>query len=336
MAAPGRYYDGERPPQSSTCRASSNAGVRCLASAFTLLLFSSKCGAFVPQQQLRPSHDHRLSPSQGRRGSWTRRPMTRLHAAFTEDGTFPESEVGVPRNSQPTSPKEEYATESLPRRAPLSRRNLLENARASATGALGALFLGGPSRKAAISLRGAVGAGVPAAVGSWGAGLGQGGVPSAEAFGGPSKPLSRCLVNAINAREFCKRLEADLAAGRNEQECRGMVKGVLRGLTLQESVKDAVLYLPGGKRQAAGDAGQSAVEYLASVVEFDAWDKLDKDWTSNVALRNMTPENVMFVRMALEASGSALDTFLKQFDRADVDSARELYRTYFLPAEEKE
>lgn len=44
--------------------------------------------------------------------------------------------------------------------------------------------------------------------------------------------------------------------------------------------------------QAAGDAGQSAVEYLASVVEFDAWDKLDKDWTSNVALRNMTPDNV--------------------------------------------
>lgn len=46
------------------------------------------------------------------------------------------------------------------------------------------------------------------------------------------------------------------------------------------------------RMQAAGDAGQSAVEYLASVVEFDAWDKLDKDWTSNVALRNMTPENV--------------------------------------------
>ena len=34
------------------------------------------------------------------------------------------------------------------------------------------------------------------------------------------------------------------------------------------------------------------MEYLATVVEFDAWDKLDKDWTSNVALRNMTPENV--------------------------------------------
>lgn len=56
-------------------------------------------------------------------------------------------------------------------------------------------------------------------------------------------------MNAVNAREFCKRLEADLAAGRNEQECRGMVKAVLRGLALQESIKDAVLYLPKGKRQ---------------------------------------------------------------------------------------
>lgn len=35
---------------------------------------------------------------------------------------------------------------------------------------------------------------------------------------------------------------------------------------------------------------------------------------------------VLFVRMALDASGSALDTFLRQFDSADVDSARELYR----------
>lgn len=59
----------------------------------------------------------------------------------------------------------------------------------------------------------------------------------------------RCLVNAVNAREFCTRLEADLAAGRNKQECRGMVKGVLRSLTLQECIKDAVLYLPAAKRQ---------------------------------------------------------------------------------------
>lgn len=61
---------------------------------------------------------------------------------------------------------------------------------------------------------------------------------------------------AVNAREFCKRLEADLAAGRNTQECRGMVKSVLRGLSLPESLKDAVLYLPGAKRQVRESAAR--------------------------------------------------------------------------------
>lgn len=62
---------------------------------------------------------------------------------------------------------------------------------------------------------------------------------------------SRCLTIAVNAREFSKRLEADLAAGQKAQECRGMVKSVLRGLSLQECLKDAVLYLPSGRRQAS-------------------------------------------------------------------------------------
>lgn len=53
---------------------------------------------------------------------------------------------------------------------PLSRRTLLKNARA----ALGIGLVG-----------------IPAATCSWGFGLGQGGVRSAEAFGGPSRPLSR-------------------------------------------------------------------------------------------------------------------------------------------------
>lgn len=74
----------------------------------------------------------------------------------------------------------------------LSRRNLLENARAAAAAALG-IGVVGPTREAA--LRGAagraMGTGVPVAVGCWGVGLGQGGVRSAEAFGGPSRPLSR-------------------------------------------------------------------------------------------------------------------------------------------------
>eukprot|EP00904_Undaria_pinnatifida_P000980 jgi/Undpi1/10883/HiC_scaffold_3.g01409.m1 len=232
-----------------------------------------------------------------------------------EDGALPQVEVSHQRSREGTS------LDRYSRQPSLSREKLLEIGARVVASTLGVgVGSGGASRVAGGLL-----AGVPVAVGGWGVGLGQC-VQSAEAFGGPSRPLNRCLVIAINAREFCRRLEADLAAGRNTQECRGMVKSVLRGLSLPESLKDAVLYLPGGKRQAATDAGQSAVEYLATVVEFDAWDKLDKDWTSNVALRNMTPDNVMFVRMALDASGSSLDVFLKQFDKADVDSAREVYR----------
>lgn len=46
----------------------------------------------------------------------------------------------------------------------------------------------GPTRETALRV---MGTGVPVAVGSWGVGLGEGGVRSAEAFGGPSRPLSR-------------------------------------------------------------------------------------------------------------------------------------------------
>lgn len=35
---------------------------------------------------------------------------------------------------------------------------------------------------------------------------------------------------------------------------------------------------------------------------------------------------VVFVRMALDASGSSLDLFLRQFTQADVEYAQELYR----------
>ncbi|CAN0152105.1 unnamed protein product [Ectocarpus fasciculatus] len=305
------YHDAHRPRRETAARLrSGSAGglARVGTTTVLVLLHLSCCGALLLMNQRPPL----LSLCQGAESP--PRAASGVRTASFEDKNLPED----PRRHD--------------NRRPMSRRNLLENSKGIALG----IGLAGPMRGTALhgaSAGRAVGA---VAAGSWGLGLGQGGVRSAEAFGGPSRPLSRCLVNAVNAREFCRRLEADLAAGRNEQECRGMVKGVLRGLTLQESIKDAVLYLPRGKRQAAGDAGQSAVEYLASVVEFDAWDKLDKDWTSNVALRNMTPENVMFVRMALDASGSALDTFLRQFESADVDSARELYRLYFLPAEERE
>ncbi|CAM9844540.1 unnamed protein product, partial [Choristocarpus tenellus] len=150
---------------------------------------------------------------------------------------------------------------------------------------------------------------------------------NAFGFGGPSRPLNRCLVNVVNARETSRMLEIDLGRGDRIQECRGLVKAVLRGLELKECVKDASLYLPEGrKRQAALDAGRDGIEYLASAVEFDAWDKLDKEFTSNVALRNMTPDNVQFVRMALDAAGTCLDSFLGVFPPVAVEDAGEVYR----------
>ncbi|CAM9584230.1 unnamed protein product [Discosporangium mesarthrocarpum] len=164
-----------------------------------------------------------------------------------------------------------------------------------------------------------------------------GGVPGAEALGGPSRPLNRCLTNVVNAKESARQLEADLAKGNLTQECRGMVKGILRG-ELRECVKDAPRYLPegGGKRQVALESGRDAVEYMATVVEFDAWDKLDKEFTSNVALRNMTPENVFFVRQALTAAVSSMDKFLSAFPPPAVEEATDLYQRYYLPVAQQE
>lgn len=72
-------------------------------------------------------------------------------------------------------------------RRPMSRRNLLENAKGTALG----IGLAEPMRGTALR-RASTGRAVGAvAAGSWGLGLGREGVRPAEAFGGPSRPLSR-------------------------------------------------------------------------------------------------------------------------------------------------
>lgn len=43
-----------------------------------------------------------------------------------------------------------------------------------------------------------------------------------------------------------------MAGGVKAAECRGLVKGILRDLELKESLKDAVAYLPVGKRDVSG------------------------------------------------------------------------------------
>ncbi|CAN0341847.1 unnamed protein product, partial [Ectocarpus sp. 13 AM-2016] len=72
-------------------------------------------------------------------------------------------------------------------RRPVSRRNLLEYAKRTALG----IGLAGPMRGIALRRASAVRTVGAVAAGSWGLGLGLEGVRSAEALGGPSRPLSR-------------------------------------------------------------------------------------------------------------------------------------------------
>jgi hypothetical protein len=57
------------------------------------------------------------------------------------------------------------------------------------------------------------------------------------------------------------------------EECRAVVKRVVKELDLRETLKQGSSYLDSRRQQKALDAGRDAVEYLASVVEFDAFDK---------------------------------------------------------------
>jgi hypothetical protein len=57
------------------------------------------------------------------------------------------------------------------------------------------------------------------------------------------------------------------------EECRAVVKRVVKELDLRATLRQGSSYLDSRRQQKALDAGRDAVEYLASVVEFDAFDK---------------------------------------------------------------
>lgn len=85
----------------------------------------------------------------------------------------------------PDNPKNASPLDRNTRQPLLSRKTLLENAARVGASVLGVgVGSGGASRVAGLL------AGVPIAAGGWGVGLGQG-VQSAEAFGGPRRPLNR-------------------------------------------------------------------------------------------------------------------------------------------------
>lgn len=97
-------------------------------------------------------------------------------------------EVSLSSSPEIASPLDKGSRQPL-----LSRKKWLENGARVVTSTLGVgAGLGGASRVAGLL------AGVPVAAGVWGVGLGQG-VQSAEAFGGPSRPLNRygCLSQGV-------------------------------------------------------------------------------------------------------------------------------------------
>eukprot|EP00611_Tribonema_gayanum_P029485 TRINITY_DN78_c2_g1_i2.p1 TRINITY_DN78_c2_g1~~TRINITY_DN78_c2_g1_i2.p1 ORF type:complete len:266 (-),score=93.87 TRINITY_DN78_c2_g1_i2:492-1226(-) len=161
----------------------------------------------------------------------------------------------------------------------------------------------------------------------------------ALAFGEPkpTKPLRVCLVNAVNARETAQLLQQDLLEGKRIAEGRGVVKAIVLGLDLKSSLVQGTYYLSGGGRRQEGaqDRARDAVEYLASVVEFDAWDRFKKDYTSSVAINNMTPEKLKFMAQALQAAVRELDAYLLYFGEEDRREARDLYRRYYMPVEQQ-
>ncbi|CAM9688666.1 unnamed protein product [Chrysoparadoxa australica] len=162
------------------------------------------------------------------------------------------------------------------------------------------------------------------------------GATSAAFWDGPKRsPLKVPLVQVYTAHEIVSALREDLMKGEKVGEFRGIVKTILGGqqLLLRANIEEAATYLPPGKREASIEKGREAVEYLASVVEYDAFDKLKKDYTSTVALRTLTPEKLLYSQRCLEAADSRLKEVISFFPDADVTEVAGLYHAYYEPVE---
>mmetsp|Transcript_15378 Transcript_15378/g.22843 ORF Transcript_15378/g.22843 Transcript_15378/m.22843 type:complete len:226 (+) Transcript_15378:39-716(+) len=150
----------------------------------------------------------------------------------------------------------------------------------------------------------------------------------------PKKALKICLVNAINAREGASLLERDLRKNRRIEVCREVVKQIVVGLDLKRNLTEGSYYLRDeNASSAAREFARDAVEYLASVVEFDAFDKLQKSYTSNAAQSTMNDEKLEFIINALDAAVGKMDGYISLFPKESVDEAKELYLKYYLPVE---
>ena len=123
-------------------------------------------------------------------------------------------------------------------------------------------------------------------------------------------------------------------------EARAAAKTILNTYRLYDAVRAAAGYLPtkaasgmnqGSKRkenpqQAARDHGFAAVEFLASVVEFDGFDDLTLEGEGKYARAAPTPQKLAYALAAMRGARAELKAFADAFNAdGTYDAAQEYY-----------
>lgn len=198
----------------------------------------------------------------------------------------------------------------------------------------------------ARSRRWAIRSGAASAIGAWPA------VACARAK--PDRSLNKALVSIVRCRAKAATLEKLLIAAiaataptttgeeapdaeastvspREIADALGLaragVKEIVTVYKLEENYKAAVLYLRPKEAEVAAEHGFTALEYLGSVVEFDAVDYWDRNFEGKLA-KQVTPEKLVFCRKAIATARTELATFAAAFDPEAYSDAEAFWRAY--------
>jgi len=143
--------------------------------------------------------------------------------------------------------------------------------------------------------------------------------------------LTRGLVNLVRVREGTDLLLSRLREGKLSG-FQTAIKLLLLDTDLRNSARDAAIGLGDlglvGRVSMAGSIGETVFFRLAQVVEWDGWDKLDRDVGEQFT--RMTPEKVAFATRGLTSVKFEVARLLALFPREEVAEAERLYREIFV------
>lgn len=116
---------------------------------------------------------------------------------------------------------------------------------------------------------------------------------------------------------------------------RAAVKTIKGSYALEANTKAALLWLEisDGQRTAeeARVHARSALEYLASVVEFDGFDDFDYNYEGKFA-REASVDKLVYCRRAVQAARTELGRFIAAFDAQSYSEAEAIYRDAMNPS----